>query len=278
MNIAYVMQSVKTKVNKRDTEKALVNELPRILITDKSNIEYIVASTDSIDGAEAGSSILLASTSDLEKYVAITLGASAKDIWCTTDDGNDSNYHFEYGMTIDKEVFNGKHVSEALEEVKSNKELSEALRMIGIIATNARYETLLAGRYGEAENNENNQYSGLAITDYFDNEYNDIDIEVTGRKGKLHLLRMVPLNKNEMEVIKSLNDGQLTDIFALGMIKDNIGSFQLNRTSSYNFATILCSKALSDEEIKQLNLEKDSKGNVIIDTADKVEAYMNLKF
>lgn len=277
MNIIYIKQALKVKCNKRDTEKAIVKELTNIFETTEDNIEVTVLNTNSIEGIAAGGSVLLACTTDLEKYAIISIGASTKDIQCITDDVKDAIYSFEYVLTVDKKVFKGKGAVEAVKDINTNDELSEALRMMGMVANTAKYDTLLSGRYGAVEDKadcDRNKYSGILITDFTSSNDEDINIEVTGRRGKLHLLRIVPILSEEMKVIKYLQDSVMTDLIALAMVKDNKGSFDC-RHGKFNFASVL---PVTEDTASALNIEADTDGKAIIDTFDKFESFMNYKF
>ena len=277
MNIIFIKQALKVKTNKRDIEKALKETLTKVFDTSSDNIETAVFNTSNINGIEAGASILVASTKDLEKYAILSVGASTKDIWCITDNAGDRTYCFEYAMSVDKSVFNGINVKDTLEEIKTNKKLFEAVKMMGIIANSARYDTLISGRYGQAMGTDESIYSGLSVVDYLDKDNNDIDTEVIGRKGQMHLLRIVPLLKDEFEVIKYLDDFTMTELSSLAMIKDNKGDFS-DRTEKFNFSPILPVENLTDDEINKLSLDIDNSGKVIITNASQVDAFMELKY
>ncbi len=277
MNIIFIKQALKVKTNKRDIEKALKGTLTKIFNTTSDNIETAVFNTSNINGIEAGASILVASTKDLERYAILSVGASTKDIWCITDNAGDRTYCFEYAMSVDKGVFNGVNVNDTLEEIKTNKKLFEAVKMMGIIANSARYDTLISGRYGQAMGTDESIYSGLSVVDYLDKDNNDIDTEVIGRKGQMHLLRIVPLLKDEFEVIKYLDDFTMTELSSLAMIKDNKGDFA-DRTEKFNFSPILPVESLTDDEINKLGLDVDNNGKAIITNASQVDAFMELKY
>lgn len=277
MNIIFIKQALKVKTNKRDIEKALKGTLIKIFNTTSDNIETAVFNTSNINGIEAGASILVASTKDLEKYAILSVGASTKDIWCITDNAGDKTYCFEYAMSVDKSVFNGVNVNDTLEEIKTNKKLFEAVKMMGIIANSARYDTLISGRYGQAMGTDESIYSGLSVVDYLDKDSNDIDTEVIGRKGQMHLLRIVPLLRDEFEVIKYLDDFTMTELSSLAMIKDNKGDFS-DRTEKFNFSPILPVESLTDDEINKLGLDVDNNDKAIITNASQVDAFMELKY
>ena len=74
MNIIFVKQAIKVKVNKRDTERALKEALESVFDTTLDNIETAIFNTNSINGIEAGASIIVASTKDLEKKGESFLG------------------------------------------------------------------------------------------------------------------------------------------------------------------------------------------------------------
>lgn len=277
MNIIFIKQALKVKTNKRDIEKALKGVITKVLDTTSDNIETAIFNTSNINGIDAGASILVASTKDLEKYAILSIGASTKDIWCITDNAGDKTYCFEYAISVDKNVFNGINVKDTLEEIKTNKKLFEAVKMMGVIANSARYDTLISGRYGQAMGTDENIYSGLSVVDYLDKDNNDIDIEVLGRKGQMHLLRVVPLLKDEFEIIKYLDDFTMTEIASLALIKDNKGDFS-DRTDKFNFSPILPVESLTDDEINKLGLDVDNEGKAIITNVDQVDAFMELKY
>lgn len=277
MNIIFIKQAVKVKANKRDTELALKDTLETIFDTTLDNIETATFSTSNVNGIEAGASIMVASTKDLEKYAILSIGAGTKDIWCITDKGTENTYCFEYAMSVDKKVFNCAHVADTLKEAETNSKLSEALKMMGIIANSARYDTLISGRYGQAMGDSQNIYSGLAVVDYFDKDGNDIDVEVRGRKGKMHLLRIVPLLENEFEIVKYIDDFTMTELVALAMVKDAKGDFS-SRTDKFNFSPVLPVDTLTDEEIKTIGLNRDADGNLVIETKQQVDSFLNIKY
>ena len=272
MSIIYIKQALKTKVNRKDTEKAIVKNIASVLGTD--DIEYVTIKTDDIDKVKAGSHLILASDTGLTKYVAISCGTSTKDIECLTDDGEQVTYHFEYVLMIDKKVCNGKRVNELMEEAKTNKDLAEALNMAGFIATNARYDTLISGQYGKL-NKTNNRYNGLLVIDYTDENGKDIEFDVVGRKGKLHLMRLVPALQDEIDVIGYIEDPVMTEICTVGMIKDNKGIFS-NRKKPFNFANVLPVDKIDDTLCEKLGLRRDSKGNILISNLKDLESYMEL--
>ena len=277
MNIIFIKQALKVKTNKRDIEKALKGVITKVLDTTSDNIETAIFNTSNINGIDAGASILVASTKDLEKYAILSVGASTKDIWCITDNAGDKTYCFEYAMSVDKNVFNGINVKDTLEEIKTNKKLFEAVKMMGVIANSARYDTLISGRYGQAMGTDESIYSGLSVVDYLDKDNNDIDTEVLGRKGQMHLLRVVPLLKDEFEIIRYLDDFTMTEIASLDLIKDNKGDFS-DRTDKFNFSPILPVESLTDDEINKLGLDVDNEGKAIITNVDQVDAFMELKY
>lgn len=277
MNIIFIKQALKVKTNKRDIEKALKGVITKVLDTTSDNIETAIFNTSNINGINAGASILVASTKDLEKYAILSVGASTKDIWCIADNAGDKTYCFEYAMSVDKNVFNGINVKDTLEEIKTNKKLFEAVKMMGVIANSARYDTLISGRYGQAMGTDESIYSGLSVVDYLDKDNNDIDTEVLGRKGQMHLLRVVPLLKDEFEIIKYLDDFTMTEIASLALIKDNKGDFS-DRTDKFNFSPILPVESLTDDEINKLGLDVDNEGKAIITNVDQVDAFMELKY
>lgn len=277
MNIIFIKQALKVKTNKRDIEKALKGVITKVLDTTSDNIETAIFNTSNINGIDAGASILVASTKDLEKYAILSVGASTKDIWCITDNAGDKTYCFEYAMSVDKNVFNGINVKDTLEEIKTNKKLFEAVKMMGVIANSARYDTLISGRYGQAMGTDESIYSGLSVVDYLDKDNNDIDTEVLGRKGQMHLLRVVPLLKDEFEIIRYLDDFTMTEIASLALIKDNKGDFS-DRTDKFNFSPILPVESLTDDEINKLGLDVDNEGKAIITNVDQVDAFMELKY
>lgn len=277
MNIIFIKQALKIKTNKRDIEKALKGVITKVLDTTSDNIETAIFNTSNINGIDAGASILVASTKDLEKYAILSVGASTKDIWCITDNAGDKTYCFEYAMSVDKNVFNGINVKDTLEEIKTNKKLFEAVKMMGVIANSARYDTLISGRYGQAMGTDESIYSGLSVVDYLDKDNNDIDTEVLGRKGQMHLLRVVPLLKDEFEIIRYLDDFTMTEIASLALIKDNKGDFS-DRTDKFNFSPILPVESLTDDEINKLGLDVDNEGKAIITNVDQVDAFMELKY
>lgn len=277
MNIIFIKQALKVKTNKRDIEKALKSVITKVLDTTSDNIETAIFNTSNINGIDAGASILVASTKDLEKYAILSVGASTKDIWCITDNAGDKTYCFEYAMSVDKNVFNGINVKDTLEEIKTNKKLFEAVKMMGVIANSARYDTLISGRYGQAMGTDESIYSGLSVVDYLDKDNNDIDTEVLGRKGQMHLLRVVPLLKDEFEIIRYLDDFTMTEIASLALIKDNKGDFS-DRTDKFNFSPILPVESLTDDEINKLGLDVDNEGKAIITNVDQVDAFMELKY
>ena len=277
MNIIFIKQALKVKTNKRDIEKALKGVITKVLDTTSDNIETAIFNTSNINGIDAGASILVASTKDLEKYAILSVGASTKDIWCITDNAGDKTYCFEYAMSVDKNVFNGINVKDTLEEIKTNKKLFEAVKMMGVIANSARYDTLISGRYGQAMGTDESIYSGLSVVDYLDKDNNDIDTEVLGRKGQMHLLRVVPLLKDEFEIIKYLDDFTMTEIASLALIKDNKGDFS-DRTDKFNFSPILPVESITDDEINKLGLDVDNEGKAIITNVDQVDAFMELKY
>lgn len=277
MNIIFIKQALKVKTNKRDIEKALKGVITKVLDTTSDNIETAIFNTSNINGIDAGASILVASTNDLEKYAILSVGASTKDIWCITDNAGDKTYCFEYAMPVDKNVFNGINVKDTLEEIKTNKKLFEAVKMMGVIANSARYDTLISGRYGQAMGTDESIYSGLSVVDYLDKDNNDIDTEVLGRKGQMHLLRVVPILKDEFEIIKYLDDFTMTEIASLALIKDNKGDFS-DRTDKFNFSPILPVESLTDDEINKLGLDVDNEGKAIITNVDQVDAFMELKY
>ena len=180
-------------------------------------------------------------------------------------------------MSVDKNVFNGINVKDTLEEIKTNKKLFEAVKMMGVIANSARYDTLISGRYGQAMGTDESIYSGLSVVDYLDKDNNDIDTEVLGRKGQMHLLRVVPLLKDEFEIIRYLDDFTMTEIASLALIKDNKGDFS-DRTDKFNFSPILPVESLTDDEINKLGLDVDNEGKAIITNVDQVDAFMELKY
>ena len=277
MNIIFIKQAVKVKANKRDTEVALKSTLETIFDTTLDNIETAVFSTSNVNGIEAGASIMVASTKDLEKYAVLSVGAGTKDIWCITDKGTENTYCFEYAMTVDKEVFNGVHVADTLKEAEVNEKLHEALKIMGIIANSARYDTLISGRYGQAMGDSQNIYSGLAVVDYFDKDGNDIDVDVIGRKGKMHLLRIVPLLGDEFEIVKYIDDFTMTELVALAMIKDTKGDFS-SRTDKFNFSPVLPVETLTEDDIKTLGFEVDDNGNPVITLKQQVDSFLNFKY
>lgn len=287
MNIIFIKQAIKVKVNKRDTERALKEALESVFDTTLDNIETAVFNTNSINGIEAGASIIVASTKDLEKYAILSLGASTKDIWCITDNkedmsriadnGKETTYCFEYIMTVDKKVFNGIHVKDTLKEIETNGKLYEAIKIVGIVANTARYDTLISGRYGQAMGTTSNIYSGLSVVDCLDKDSNDINVSMVGRKGRLHLLRIAPLLKDEFEVVKYIDDFTMTELVSLAMIRDNKGDFS-DRTDKFNFSPVLPVETLSKDDIKQLGLEVDNNGKPIITTACQVRDFMDMKY
>lgn len=272
MSIIYIKQAIKTKVNKKDTEKAVIKNIASILGT--NDVEYTTIKTGDIDKVMAGSNIILASDKKLTKYVAISCGTSTKDIDCLTDDGTQVTYHFEYALMIDKKVCNGKRVSELMEEAKVNKDLAEALNMVGFISTNARYDTLISGQHGRL-NREDNRFKGLLVLDFTDANGKDIEFDVIGRKGKLHLMRLVPALKDEIDVIGYIEDPVMTEICTLGMIKDGKGNFS-NRKKGFNFGNVLPVDKIDDAMCEKLGLHKDSKGKILISNLKDIENYMEL--
>lgn len=287
MNIIFIKQAIKVKVGKRDTEKALNTTLEKIFDTTSDNIETAVFNTSNVNGVEAGASVLVASTKNLEKYAILSLGASTKDIWCITDskkdmerfadDGTETTYCFEYAMTVDKEIFNGTHVADTLTEAETNIKLHEALKIMGIIANSARYDTLISGRYGQAMGDTQNIYSGLAVVDYFDKDGKDIDVEVRGRKGKLHLLRIVPLLSDEFDIVKFIDDFAMTELVALAMTKDNKGDFS-DRKDKFNFSPVLPVDTLTESDIKTLGFELDEDRKPVITTKQQVSDFLDIKY
>lgn len=272
MSIIYIKQAIKTKVNRKDTEKAIVKNIASVLGTDE--VEYVTIKTGDIDKVMSGSNIILASDKKLSKYVAISCGTSTKDIDCLTDDGEQVTYHFEYALMIDKKVCNGKKVTELVEEAKTNKDLAEALNIVGFISTNARYDTLISGQYGRL-NREDNRFNGLLVIDFTDENGKDIEFDVVGRKGKLHLMRLVPALKDEIDVIGYIEDPVMTEICTLGMIKDNKGTFS-NRKKPFNFANVLPVDKIDNTVCEKLGLRRDSKGNILISNLKDIESYMEL--
>lgn len=277
MNIIYINQAVKAKTNKREIEKALKIGLEKVFGTTKDNIETAVINTNSIEGIEAGASILVASTKDLQKYAIISLGASTKDIWCVTDRVHDVHCSFEYIMTVDKSVFNGAHVSDTLKEAETNSTLAEAIKMMGIIANVARYDTFISGRYGQAQGGSDKVFSGLAVTDYVNEGGNEINLNVVGRKGRLHLMRIVPLLSEEYNIVKYFDDTTMTELVAIGMVGDGLGDFK-DRAAVFNFSKVVTADTLTDSEIEQLKLSRDANGKVVINTLKEVEDFMELKY
>lgn len=277
MNIIYIKQAVKVKVNKRDTEKAILTKISDIIGEDKDNIEYVTINTGEIPGIQGGSHVMLVSDKKLSKYVAISLGASSKDILCVTDDGEDSNYSFEYVLHIDKKITNEKRVTELLDEIETNKDLYEALKMIGSISTHARFETSLSGNYGKLPKEYVERYSGLIVVDCLDKNKQDINIEVLGRKGKLHLLQLVPVIESEMEIVEYLDDQVLNELIALAMIKNKKGVFT-NRKKSFNFATVLPIDSLSEQDFKSLNIPLDKNNKPVITKLNEVKTYIENNF
>ena len=277
MNIIYIKQYTKVKVNKRDTEMALTAKLADIIGENVDNIEHCMINTSEIDGLNAGGSILLVSNKTKSKYIAVSIGASTKDIWCITDDGKDGTYSFEYVLQIDKKVFKDKSVYEALDESRNNKELLEALRMIGTVANNARFDGVLSGNYGEI-NDDNNNYKGILVVDYINSKTDkDIELEVIGRKGKLHLLQIVPVLKDEMEVVKLFEDPVMTEIIALAMCKDKKGTFN-NRKKVFNFAAVLPLDDFTKEDCDKIGASIDKDGKFVITNRTQVENYLDHKF
>lgn len=277
MNIIFIKQAVKVKTNKRDTEKALKGTLETIFDTTSDNIETAVFNTSNVNGIEAGASIMVASTKDLEKYAILSVGAGTKDVVCITDSIGEATYCFEYAMTVDKNIFNGVHVEDTLVEADKNTKLNEALKIMGIIANSARYDTLISGRYGQAMGDTQNIYSGLAVVDYFDKDGKDIDVEIRGRKGKAHLLRVVPLLSDEFEIVKFIDDFAMTELVALAMAKDNKGDFA-DRTDKFNFSAVLPVETLTEDEVKSLGFEKDADGKLVITTKQQVTDFLDIKY
>lgn len=287
MNIIFIKQAIKVKPSKRDTENALSKVLEKIFDTTADNIEKAVFNTSNINGVEAGASIIVASTKDLEKYAILSLGASTKDIWCITDskedmsrindNGVDTTYCFEYAMTVDKNIFNGVHVEDTLKESEVNGKLNEALKIMGIIANSARYDTLISGRYGQAIGDTQNIYSGLTVVDYFDKDGKDINVEVKGRKGTLHMLRVVPLLSDEFDIVKFIDDFAMTELVSLYMIRDNKGDFT-NRTDKFNFSPVLPIESLTGDDIKKLGFDVDSDGKPIITLKQHVSEFLDFKY
>lgn len=287
MNIIFIKQAIKVKVNKRDTERALKEALESVFDTTLDNIETTILNTSNINGIEAGASIIVASTKDLEKYAILSLGASTKDIWCITDsnedisriedNGKETTYCFEYVMTVDKEIFKGIHVEDTLKEIETNGKLCEAIKMMGIIANTARYDTLISGRYGQAMGTTSNIYSGLSVVDYLDKDSNDINVSMIGRKGRLHLLRVIPLLTDEFEVVKYIDDLTMTELASLAMIRDNKGNFS-DRTDKFNFSAVLPVETLSEDEIEKLGFEVDDNGKPVITKACQVRDFMDMKY
>ena len=278
MNIIYIKQAVKAKVNKKDTQSALLKTIADVLKEDTNTLEHCVINTSDIDGVEAGGSILLVANQKLNKYVAMSLGASTKDVLCVTDDGLDATYSFEYVLHIDKKVTNGKHVNELLEESKTNSELHEALKMVGSIADKARFDGVLSGNYGELAVDDSSRYKGILIVDYrnFD-AHCDIETEVLGRKGKLHLLQIVPTLSDEIDIVKLFEDPAMTEIVAMSMCKNGLGTFS-NRKKKFNFSNVLPMEGFTEDDCKNIGASIDKDNNFVITTKEQVEKFLELKF
>jgi hypothetical protein len=266
MNIIYIKQAVKTKVNKRDTVKAVESKLAEMLgEKEGTKLKTAIINTSEIPNVQGGGSVLLASNESETKFIAISIGASTKDILCVTDDGKESNYSFEYAMLIDKKVFNGISIDNVLDNIEDNQDLLEALTIIGSIATNGRYAGLISGNYGEVNDTDTKcRYHGVSFIDYKNTEtMNDIETEVLGRKGKLHLLQVVPLLQNELDVLRYLDDSAMTEVISLNMVKDNKATFN-NRKKSFNFINIFNKEHITDAVIEELGLKKDKSGELNI--------------
>ena len=254
MNIIHIKQSIKTKVNKMKTREAIKKTLPEIL--DSKDFEYVVVSTDKL-GVGAGGELFIASNIDRTKYAVISIGASNKDMLCVLEDLSEINRSFEYVMFIDKKITSGKSVEEIVESFGTNKDITEALTIMGKIAVNGRYSTLVSGMFGDivADDNKTDRYSSVSMTDLRTSDLDhDVEMEVVGKRGKVHLLHVVPLVRAESDALKYLDDHGITEIFTLFLIKEGKGSYS-NRRKSFNFASMIDLSKLDRETVETAGLK-----------------------
>jgi hypothetical protein len=240
MYIAGIKQIIKVKqTNKKEITKELVKNLSKLVGGTEDNVEYTTIESRSIPGIKAGGTVLLLSDSKHTKYIASTVGTSTKDCLCVDKHLNELNYSFEYTLWIDKKITKGEPVDKLLDLSNENPDLLEALRMIGEISTSSRYSTPLhgeVGRMGNAETAKSLRFPGLVVTDLFDvSDGSDVEFEVPGRRGKIHLMQLVPTTKDELEIIEYFEERKFAEGLALMLIRDKKNVFT-NRKKSYDFA------------------------------------------
>lgn len=282
MNIIYIKQAVKAKVNKRDTYKAIKSILHKILGCKENEVKSVIINTSDIKDVTAGSSIILASNGNDTKFVAVSCGASNKDILCTTDFAETGNYMFEYAMLIDKKIFNSMTIEDVAENINNvdSKDMNEALAIIGTIATNARYQSLVSGNFGviNEEKAKDSRYQGIVVVDFKESDREtDLETEVIGRRGKLHIMQVVPLLESEINGLRYFDDPAMSEITALGMIKDSKGLYS-NRQKQFNFANVMPVSKMNEETIKELGLAVDKENKPIILTDKDIDKVINKMF
>lgn len=278
MNIIYLKQAVKTKVNTTETCKAIKKIIKNVL--GDGNVEFVTIKTADIEGVGAGCNILVATTDKSNKIMISTLGASNQDFTCVTDDNKTISEvvrSFEYTMFMNKKVANISNFINIVEESKNNKDLYEALLTIGRIATNARYTNLISGSYGEVlDENTKSRYSGVVITDLMDNNNTyDIELDVLGRKGKLHLFQVIPLLKDEIEIIKEFEDAAIADVIATSFIYNDKDVFT-NRRKLFNFSDVINAHTVDRDKLEEAGI-KFEKDKPVINTLEHVNKVLELK-
>ena len=278
MNIIYLKQAVKAKVNSSETSRAIKGIVNDVL--GNGEVESVVIKTSEIEDAGAGCSILVATTSKSNKIMICTVGASTQDFTCVTDNNKEINEvvrSFEYVMFMSKKVANISSMDNILNDLKENKDLAEAIKTVATVATNARYKTLITGSHGEIlGRNKENRYVGAVVTDLMTEERDrDIEVELAGRKGKLHLFQLVPLLEEELDVIKEFEDNAIADILAVSFIQNDKDIFT-NRKKLFNFSDIINAHTVDRDKLEKAGI-KFEKDKPLINTLEHVNTVLNLK-
>lgn len=276
MNIIYLKQAVKAKVNTVDTSKEIKKIVNDIL--GPGEVESKIIKTANIDGAGAGCSVLLATTNKSSRLMLTTIGASCQDITCVVEENKKIEEvvrSFEYTMFMSKKVAGITSLSELDNE--GNKDFNEAIQTIARIATNARHRNLIAGNYGEVlDKDTDSRYSGVVITDLMNKDRtSEIDLEVIGRRGKTHLLQVVPLLKEELEIIKEFEDSAIADVIATSFISSEKDVFT-NRRKLFNFSDVINAHTVDREKLEKAGIEFE-KDKPLINTLEHVNIVLELK-
>ena len=282
MNIVFLKQAVKEKVNSHDTIKALKSIVNEAL--GGGDVTYTVVRTSDIVGVGAGCNILVATTNKSNKIILFTVGASNQDFTCMIEDNKEIKEEiksFEYAMFISKKLVNTDNLDDILNEAKNNKDLAEAMLTIGRMATNARYTNLISGSYGEVINSEDNsinnaRYSGVVVTDLMNKDKTcDIETEVISRKGKLHLFQVIPLLKEEMEIVKEFEDSAIADVIAASFIYSDKDTFT-NRKKLFNFSDVINAHTVDRNKLEEAGI-KFEKDKPLINTLEHINKVLELK-